>query len=335
MLKLLIHTLSGILGFLLLYVGLFLSKGEEDTIYNRLEEFWIRVDDMKSAALTRQAAFLREIANVLGRYLDEIFGRKLFSPKTMVVSLWLSLMSYALCGILLASPKLPLISQFLGVVLILLLAMYIPRQGGMAALPLLPILLILLVLLPIFSVLLLVTRQWKILAEMADVYGLYGGMILSDILFLAANRWALRKSSDMTSAFRISLVFLTNVLLACALLLPLWVSRHGEWTSPPCSFQMFLKEQCKLDMLHQSIVTIGASNVMTAAIALFLVLLTLVALVHRLLWPLLARPVMAAERHGLIEQHKLLVGVGCACLIFAWPNNIIVQAITKLLRIGG
>ena len=77
------HVVLGLMGVLLLYTGLFLTETEEGRLQNRLEELWIRVDDLHSRALTRQAAFLQQVSGLIADGLVKLFGRKLFSVKSV------------------------------------------------------------------------------------------------------------------------------------------------------------------------------------------------------------------------------------------------------------
>src|SRR6266700_6033802 len=80
---------------------LFLREDEEGRIQNRLEELWIRIDDAQSAALSRQAAFVAEIARVVTRILDRIFGERLFSAHAASVSAFYGLASSILFSLFL------------------------------------------------------------------------------------------------------------------------------------------------------------------------------------------------------------------------------------------
>jgi hypothetical protein len=88
----LFHVVLGIAGLLLLYAGLFLAENEEGKMQNRLEELWIRVDELRSRAMTRQAALLQQIAGLVAGGFAALFGRKFFSVKSVascLCSTWL------------------------------------------------------------------------------------------------------------------------------------------------------------------------------------------------------------------------------------------------------
>src|SRR5882724_7599567 len=93
MLSIVVHIAFGIAGLCCLYLGLALTEDEEGKLQNRLEEFWIRVSDLQSAAISVQVAFLKQLAILLGAALDKIFGTPLFSQKSVIASIWFSLAS--------------------------------------------------------------------------------------------------------------------------------------------------------------------------------------------------------------------------------------------------
>ena len=64
---------------------------------------------------------------------------------------------------------------------------------------------------------------------------------------------------------------------------------------------------------------LGLSNAFGALAALLFFIISATVLLHRLFWPVLRRPVMAAHRHGLLQQRKLLGGAGVALLGHASP----------------
>jgi hypothetical protein len=53
--------------------------------------------------------------------------------------------------------------------------------------------------------------------------------------------------------------------------------------------------------------------------------------VHRLLWPVVKRPIYAANRKQLIKNSKLLGGLGTMLLLYAFPSNPVVKWITHFL----
>ena len=75
-------------GVLLFYASLSYET-EEGKIQNLLEEWWIKVDDYKRQALSKHIAFLKTLAAVSTRILDQLFGPSLISLQAIGVSLCL------------------------------------------------------------------------------------------------------------------------------------------------------------------------------------------------------------------------------------------------------
>jgi hypothetical protein len=69
--------------------------------------------------------------------------------------------------------------------------------------------------------------------------------------------------------------------------------------------------------LFLAVVTI--SNLIAGLAGLGFVVVALAMLVHRLLWPLVSRPVYACAKYGLIKRPKLLASIGIMLLTFSWP----------------
>ena len=60
-----------------------------------------------------------------------------------------------------------------------------------------------------------------------------------------------------------------------------------------------------------------ASNIIDIFVSLFFVMLALLLLAHRVVWPLLDVPVYALQRVGVIGRRKLMVFVGFTMLAFS------------------
>jgi hypothetical protein len=77
------------LGFL--YLAVLTHQSEKDVVQDRLETLWIRIDDLARAGLSKHAAFVRVVSQTFASGLDAIFGRRLFSVRVLVVSIFSSL----------------------------------------------------------------------------------------------------------------------------------------------------------------------------------------------------------------------------------------------------
>ena len=85
-LHLALRVLAGIVGAISLYAALFLYEDEHGNLENRLEDWWVKLDDERNSAVSRHTAFMREVARLAGDVFDRVFGKKLLSPQAFGVS---------------------------------------------------------------------------------------------------------------------------------------------------------------------------------------------------------------------------------------------------------
>lgn len=323
------HIAFGIAGALLLYMGLFLTDTEEGNLENRLEGLWIRVDDIHSKAMSRQAVLLRQVATLVAEGFKGVFGRKLFSVKAIasclcfcLASLFLSLalfvgetpfsskrvrlacsLIFLVCGFTKYLRYLGFVSVAFGIVV-----EWIGLTGDLHAYQGSP--------------------KQVLLTFLTYVVG-----ILIAVCFISLIRWSMNLASHLSNGASLIVVLAANVALGAALVWPLvYVQLRYRLSifTPRGAANPAPQTHALLIFAY----SVSATNVFTA-VAAFGVLVTLVvALLHHLMWPAISRPIYAAHRYGLVRQHKVLVALGAACLGLAWPNNIVVKAIEKGVHLG-
>src|SRR6516225_435142 len=95
-----IHTvlriLTGLAGLTFVYAAIFLYEDEQGKLQNRLEHWWIEVNDQQKIATSQYASFMRELAKVAAGIFDRLFGSRLFSWRALRVSAAFSMGSYLL-----------------------------------------------------------------------------------------------------------------------------------------------------------------------------------------------------------------------------------------------
>ena len=96
-----VSCLGVVAGVALLYIALFLTEPEEESIQNRLEDWWLRIKEHQQKSQSKLTVFMREIARLSSAGLDHVFGKKLISTQSIVVSASYSLASILLLGFLL------------------------------------------------------------------------------------------------------------------------------------------------------------------------------------------------------------------------------------------
>jgi len=162
----------------------------------------------------------------------------------------------------------------------------------------------------------------------------YVGGILSVIGSVALIQWSLRLGSHLSNTRGLAAIILLNVALCAALLGPTIFTRlHYQVTTfgPRVGTSLISRPHGFLLFLYG----VSNTNLFSALLALAVLLALFAALAHRLVWPSISRPIYAAHRYGMFKQHKLLVALGGTCLLFAWPNNVLVKTIAKAVHLGG
>ena len=76
---------------------------------------------------------------------------------------------------------------------------------------------------------------------------------------------------------------------------------------------------------------VSTTNFVDALCLLLLLVVMVLLLAHRIVWPLIKRPIYAANRKQLIKNTKLLGALGTMLLLYAFPDNSVVKWITRFL----
>lgn len=82
-----LRVLVSIIGFLLIYLALFLYEDEQGKIQNKLENAWVKVNDAQTYSLSKHTVFVNTIAKQLTKILNILFGKRLFSLQAAGVSI--------------------------------------------------------------------------------------------------------------------------------------------------------------------------------------------------------------------------------------------------------
>lgn len=88
----------GATGLLLCYGALFLYENEQKVVQSHLENLWIRVDDLQRKAVAGHLGLLRVAAYAADTFITRLFGPTLASARAVSVATCLSLVSLLLVG---------------------------------------------------------------------------------------------------------------------------------------------------------------------------------------------------------------------------------------------
>jgi hypothetical protein len=343
LLHILLRTLSGIAGTLLLYVAFFLYEDEEARIQNRLEETWKRIDVLHSRALSKEVAFLHGVTKTTSALLDIIFGYKLLSIQSVAVSMAFSVISLTVgLDVTIRPAQTPDILACLGCTLLLLALASIPAfvpslrtlhptswtKSYYVGLMIVAAVCIWLEWFIVFP-----PNEDSLLPShpLADAFQVLLMTILPgvviDIVFIAFFRWVLKKVSTLNGLGPIMVYLIAVTAFAASLIAPaFWVD----------SVTWFLRVFARLDYswaesVSAGLAVIALTNLIDVLCLLLLVTIMVALLVHRLSWPFMKRSIYAANRRGLVKNTKLLGTLGTMLLLYAFPNNAIIKWITHFL----
>jgi hypothetical protein len=150
--------------------------------------------------------------------------------------------------------------------------------------------------------------------------------IMTDIVFIMFFRWTLTIIARISSAKTIILCFIllnlvTAVLIGPAILIYRFFGQVFLHAGRPTTSEM----------LTFGLYMFSMTNFLDALCLLLVIVVMLLLLAHRLLWPLIKRPIYAANRKQLIKNTKLLGTLGAMLLLYAFPNNPVVKLVTHFL----
>jgi hypothetical protein len=348
------------LGFVLIALSLLLYENEEGEIKNRLEAVWVALSDAGTKAVGKHAAFMAGVAALAGRLFDRLFGPKFFSAWSVGVSACFSLASVAIvCSPGLANLlDLFPVTGYWSVVTLLVLMGFVPAVLGPGRIQNARVLRILwlvgVAFLVFVTFIAMDSVDWFNLpgrpvqlgesmeiieVENAEYY--YYAIFLvitiaSDTLFIAATRWLLRVSSRLDSLAKILALMLGNVLLACVLVV---VPVSWAWGVGvvPTAFRSgkiveTLNYHAANSTSHQSfLATLAASNLLDGLVASAFFILFFALLLHRLIWPIIQRPVYALATRDVVRRRRAIRKIGIAFVGVGALGPDVVKFIERLL----
>jgi hypothetical protein len=320
-------------------VSSMLHEDEERTLQarikkfqNRVEAWWIRVDESKTLTLAWSTSFVRGIARLTGHCFDRVFTTRLFSMRIVGISFLLSIASLFLTGLFITtfmhsiptpSSKLSTVANFLrfGV---LALWPAISESPSMPWKPWFPRILRLVwwivvvgIVLAIVSFLLFMLHHPQNGKNWFSPFSTFLIVIFAvgeicDLSVIVVTRWTLRRISATKTVGEIllfvSLLFLFLLaILAVPVVIGLATVNYAAYVGIAFLFSIVL----------------NSIDVVVVSMALVVGILWLIL---HLVWPVLQRPLYAIQRIEIEDKErwrewkKLLLGLGVALLCGAIPG---------------
>ena len=321
------RAVAATIGLLAVSLASLTYEDEEGHFQSRLENGWIRLDEAKKASLSWTASFIKVVAELTSRCIDRVFGKRLLSPRAVAVSIVLSAASCALTGSIVSILPIAILAKnhnptnaitFFVLFLRILAFALVPGLSEIVPLPWRP-----------WHPRIIRAVWWVSLTSTALVaasfllhvyastpnghkYGvLFTGVlllglafgVLCDLSYIAFMRWILRRIANADQISRIVLAMTLMVLAAVMIVvLPFYFGIRLAPYSEPLGIALILSY------------TVNSLDV--AALLVVLALATLM-LAHRLMWPLLQRPLYAIQRAPLIKQRGWMWAIGIFFITYA------------------
>jgi len=310
------HLAAFPIGALCVYVSLAFRNQDDRRFQNWLVDLWVRIEG--TAGKNREVAFFNEVAAFIIRALNETFGPKLMSLQFAAVSASFSVASlYLLCTLRLGIPVNARLDFASTSLMALFLGLWTIRKPTIGRVTTVAGLLILL---------LYGANQAgpQLHSEQYAFAGTASGILL-DWLFVAACRKMLRvvevgqKLSHISAALAVN--FSLGLLLIGPAILFVWPQ---EWCP-------LLGGVCALHPLRTAMLwtltVSSATNLYGALCVLSVFIVSVAALLHKLMWRFTANIVHVIYERRVIEKRLLLFTIGSTLLSystnwFSWLRHI-------------
>lgn len=336
-----LKVLSVCFGVFLIVSRIFLFEKTQGLIQSRIENLWIRADDYQLTALSKHLSFMKVVSGTFSSILDRIFGPKLISLQSLIVSV-----CYAVVTALLIFIGLIRYSQgywhkeFLQFTYLyvcigtipLFLTLYDRAKQEKY-----------LLIWMTFSL----TSAWTLVG--IPTYQLWSSVRTSPVGFLhvliivlclsvgialalyalsiTVIRRSLRAIRDSKSFFKAAIISMLNLLpvlgiygLVKVLLFKLDYSNFDpslDYKDPAVLQSVFSNWSNRVDIfLVFLLIAVFLFDLVFLASAVVFALLTVLMFIHRCFWPVLSQVLYASQRFKIFSDGKILIYIGAIFILF-------------------
>jgi hypothetical protein len=320
---------TGLFSCICFYLAFFLYEDEEGHWQNRIDDLWITIDDRARITKSTSTALLNKLGEAMKRLFGKMFGQRMFSYHAVVISFNLSLacgFSAVAIGILFFTTRRDLGSTSFWYELAMLIG-FCAFFFFLAILPMLTDMIGVLVFcsFPLIATILLIA--------FGEVSGTRNNPFLGMTIATATvcSVLALSALSDFVVVITIRRLFATmSVSLSMrklAGLMSVFVGLPLIFTGVP----MLLTFTHPIGYVKELATFLVFLNISTTFMCLVPLLSLIVILLHRVVWPTLARALYPFSRNRIVTNRKVWVSVGSLCVVYTLhPAQVGIQDILKL-----
>jgi hypothetical protein len=355
-LVLILRILGVALGVLFISTRL-LYKTEQGHLQSKLQDLWITIDDLQKYALSRHTAFMRVMAAILNSLFNRIFGKRLISLQSITVSVCYAVVSVVTvlmlgklylnrdAGSFLPSVLLAYLLVGTTPLLVTLIKGRAKQKKYLLVWQTVSLTFALLNIVVPFveAAKLFYSPEDKYLFSLFMLIGL--GIILAlgiYAAFVMVARISLRWLADSESITKIVLISLLNIVPALILyvLFKLTVLRleHSNLganintETPEQVKSMLIDWGAQIDLaMFITMLFIFLMGIVFIIPALLFLSLSLIMIIHRVLWPLIHRPLYKLQELEITSRNNLLTIVGVVLIVISLGLYEWLQAAIKLL----
>lgn len=316
------RVLAGVVGCIAFYIALFMYEDEKNEWQNRLDNFWREARERAKKTDMLFTALVNRVAAKTVSVFNRIFGKETLSLKMAVVSTNLSLVVLALLVGIPSMFERPLLADSRDLLLTALLVV-----SALVAVRFHRKLVLVGCLLPPTALVLDVLFNWERRSSMeaGPLWATYTGVgfiisIIVDIFVVATIRIIFSKLHTTPSLMGVAMrVLLLMIVALSASVAPLMGPFYFEDSVARHGVREYILFQCGLLNLSTLLYCIVPS----------IVLLGLV--IHKLVWPLLARVTYPLLNLKLIQDRKFLFWVGTTAFAIAFGFTTFLAVLMKKL----
>jgi hypothetical protein len=317
---------AGLIGCFCFYMAFFLYEDEEGVWQNRLETLWMSVYDRAKVTNSTSAALLNRVGEILKRAYIQLFGDRMLSLQSIAVSMNLSLAGLTFTESVLSIAH---VSDFY------------PDVIAWVALAI-PAMLVTCALLPawyktkravavswiswlafLFCFRNIIEQQIHLVPE--AFYFMTSELLITSLVcdivaVIILRKLFARLAINLSISRMIAMIFAVSVLTLAIASSPLVVFATLRETAWP-------EDEGRIAGLLLML------NVTTLLSCMLPLLMLIVILIHRLIWPMLSRILYPLSRHKVITNHKVLILMGVLCLTLAFNiEHVGFKEIMKLIQ---
>ncbi|MEM9366518.1 MAG: hypothetical protein AAGD07_11025 [Planctomycetota bacterium] len=318
-----------LIGITLLYLSVFLYETEEQAVQNRLEDAWLVVSSTQDDAIAAHVRFMRQVSTIGGSCLTFLFGDSLTSVRSVVVSAVFSITGGFLLNLLSGFTAAALEPVSTSMLLLEAFTVFAAISAGAVVVVTGRHLKACVLSLSLLYIVRLALLHWAFDAHLTNsdtkVFSFFLDLAMGvtsiplsvacDFYFVVLTRRTLRYISESESFWKCTVAvavifFATIFFIVVPYLFHLAFRILDSLTSIPVVFYW-------LDVAFTTLIAMNFTVFLPASL---FVVLAAIMLAHKIVWPIVARPIYWSQRIGIAKRRQFIGGIGISLIVLSIPS---------------